>query len=259
MALLSGNATDYVGGDNACHDLVSALLGFLVPTGTILEFGGSAAPTGFLMAQGQAVSRTTYSALFAVFGTTYGVGDGSTTFNLPDKRGRVSIGAGTGSGLTNRVLGVTGGEETHALVTAELASHTHGMAHTHTMGNHTHGVDHYHNWNAQGSHNHSDGGHSHTVSGTYIGYTPGGSGAYSASGSTGIQGTSNNGCGLGAAATPAGNTVYASQTNAAWANSGGPSTNTTDAASTSTTGAAGSGTGHNNMQPFLVTNFMIKT
>lgn len=58
----------------------------LVPAGTILPFGGSKAPTGYLLCDGAAVSRTTYSALFTVIGITYGAGDGSTTFNLPNAK-----------------------------------------------------------------------------------------------------------------------------------------------------------------------------
>ena len=64
--------------------LQTAIAPSLIPTGTILSFGGETAPNGFLLCNGQAVSRTTYSALFAVTGTTFGVGDGSTTFNLPN-------------------------------------------------------------------------------------------------------------------------------------------------------------------------------
>lgn len=64
-------------------------------TGMFFAFGGSAAPTGFLLCDGSAVSRTTYAALYAVIGTAYGVGDGATTFNLPDFRDRTLIGAGT--------------------------------------------------------------------------------------------------------------------------------------------------------------------
>lgn len=79
--------------------------GSLMPTGTVLAFAGSAAPTGYLACDGSAVSRTTYSALFAVISTTWGVGDGVTTFNVPDLRGRQLIGAGTGAGLTARTLG----------------------------------------------------------------------------------------------------------------------------------------------------------
>lgn len=62
------------------------------PTGTIQAYAGSTAPAGYLVADGSAVSRTTYAALFAVIGTTYGAGDGSTTFNLPDLRGRAAVG-----------------------------------------------------------------------------------------------------------------------------------------------------------------------
>ena len=60
----------------------------------------------------QAVSRSTYSALFSAIGTTYGTGDGSSTFNLPDLQGRTAIGSGSGSGLSARSLGATGGFET---------------------------------------------------------------------------------------------------------------------------------------------------
>ncbi len=96
--------------------------------GAVRDFAGSVVPAGYLECSGQAVSRTVYAGLFAVIGTTYGVGDGSTTFNLPDTRGRVAIDDGTGSGLTARTLGQTGGEETHTLSTAELAAHTHGVS-----------------------------------------------------------------------------------------------------------------------------------
>lgn len=65
------------------------------PAATIAAYAASAAPTGWLMCDGAAVSRTTYAALFALIGTTYGAGDGSTTFNLPDLQGRVPVGKGT--------------------------------------------------------------------------------------------------------------------------------------------------------------------
>ena len=67
------------------------------PVGVILPFGGTTAPSGYLMCTGQAVSRTTYAALFAVIGTSFGSGDGSTTFNVPDLRGEFLRGAGTNS------------------------------------------------------------------------------------------------------------------------------------------------------------------
>lgn len=72
--------------------------GASVPTGTITSFGGSSAPTGWLLCDGSAVSRTVYAALFAIIGTAYGVGDGSTTFGLPDLRGRVAVGFAASGG-----------------------------------------------------------------------------------------------------------------------------------------------------------------
>ena len=73
---------------------VDALILAANPTGTIIPYAGSTAPSGFLLCDGSAVSRTTYSALFAVIGTTYGEGDGNSTFNLPDLTDRVLQGAG---------------------------------------------------------------------------------------------------------------------------------------------------------------------
>jgi len=99
-----------------------------VITGEIKLWGTASAPSGYLECDGSAVSRTTYAALFAVIGTTFGVGDGSTTFNLPNLKGRVPVGRGTGSGLTARTLAATGGEETHVLTDAEMPSHTHTVA-----------------------------------------------------------------------------------------------------------------------------------
>lgn len=95
--------------------------------GEIKAYGGSTAPTGWLLCQGQAVSRSTYATLFSVIGTTYGSGDGSTTFNVPDFRGRVPIGSGTGTATdaTAHSLGSTGGAETHTLKINEMPSHNH--------------------------------------------------------------------------------------------------------------------------------------
>lgn len=73
------------------------------------------------------MSRSTYAALFNEIGTTYGAGNGTTTFNLPDGRGRALIGAGTGTGLTARALGENGGAETHQLATGEMPSHRHRL------------------------------------------------------------------------------------------------------------------------------------
>lgn len=95
----------------------------IIIPGTILPYGVSGAispTTGYLTCNGAAVSRTTYSALFAAIATTWGVGDGATTFNVPDLRGRALIGDGTGTGLSARSAGQTMGTERHVLVNNEL-------------------------------------------------------------------------------------------------------------------------------------------
>jgi len=91
------------------------------------------APAGWLTCDGSAVSRTTFANLFSVIGTTYGAGDGSTTFNVPEMRGRNPMGAGSGPGLSTRSLGQTGGEERHSLTISTTPSHTH-TALTRTSG-----------------------------------------------------------------------------------------------------------------------------
>lgn len=108
-----------------------------VAPGLIFDYAGAAAPSGYLLCDGSAVSRTTYAGLFSAIGTTWGAGNGTTTFNVPDLRGRAAIGAGTGSGLTARTVGTQNiGEETHVLTVGELAAHNHGVndpTHVHTV------------------------------------------------------------------------------------------------------------------------------
>ena len=110
---------------------------YIMPTGAVLPYAGSSAPTGFLLCYGQAISRSTYADLFSAISTTYGTGDGSSTFNLPDLRGRVVAGqddmGGSSAdrltdqtgGLNGDTLGDTGGSETHTLTTAQMPAHTH--------------------------------------------------------------------------------------------------------------------------------------
>ena len=90
--------------------------------------------TRCLPCDGGAYSRTTYAALFAAIGTKFGVGDGSTTFNVPDGRGRVLIGVGTGASLTARVMGANGGSETHQLQATEMPSHRHLLSGNNASG-----------------------------------------------------------------------------------------------------------------------------
>lgn len=129
-----------VDGNVTLAKLAAAVQALLVPTATVSPFAGTSEPTGWLFCYGQAISRTTYAALFAAIGTTYGVGDGSTTFNLPDLRGRVVAGqddmggtsanrlTGLSGGVNGDVLGGTGGAESHVLTEAQLAAHRHFIA-----------------------------------------------------------------------------------------------------------------------------------
>lgn len=145
----SGNALkQYVGGawvavlaDGAISSakLATSVQQALAPAGSVMAYAGSSAPSGWLLCAGQEVSRTTYSALDAVIGTTYGAytngsgGVGTTHFRLPDLRGRVAAGkddmGGTAASRLTTIAGTTlgtgGGSETHTLTTAQLPAHQH--------------------------------------------------------------------------------------------------------------------------------------
>lgn len=90
--------------------------------GEIRLWTKAAAPSDWQLCDGSAISRTTYANLFAIIGTTFGIGDGSTTFNIPDYRGSFPIGVGS-----SYVLAATGGAATHTLTTAEIPGHTHSI------------------------------------------------------------------------------------------------------------------------------------
>lgn len=97
----------------------------LCPPGVVMDYAGETEPPGWLFCDGRAIIRDSYPELFAAIGTTYGGGNGTTTFNLPDKRGRVSVGKSADSEFNT--LGKTGGAKTHTLTTAQLPSHSHGV------------------------------------------------------------------------------------------------------------------------------------
>ena len=84
-------------------DLIDASINSSMPIGALLDYAGAVAPSGWILCDGRTISRTTYSGLFAVIGITFGAGDGSTTFAVPDCRGRITVGVGTGNdGTTSR-------------------------------------------------------------------------------------------------------------------------------------------------------------
>ena len=168
------------------------------PAGVITQYGGSSAPTGWLLCQGQAISRTNslYTRLFTAISTTYGAGDGTTTFNVPNLQGRIPVGRDS-TQTEFDALAETGGSKTSTLITANLPSHQHGVGtivpntiadHLHgvgtivpnTIADHLHGVgtilpntiaDHLHAFGTLatantdlGSHNHTQNAHTHTAS-----------------------------------------------------------------------------------------------
>lgn len=184
---------------------VQALIAVTTPTGAVMAYAGAAAPTGWLLADGSAVNRTTYSTLFAAIGTAYGAGDGSTTFNVPNLLGRVPVGKNAGTFAT---LGGTGGEETHVLSAAEMPVHSHSLpSQTGVEGSsHVHGI---------------------TMSSVVLNFAAGAS-------------------------------VLTVMTN-----TGGVDTNTESANHahniTGPSGNAGSGSAHNNLQPYQVFNYIVKT
>jgi microcystin-dependent protein len=118
--------------------IAAAAIALLNPSGQVTAYAGTAAPTGWLLCDGSTISRTTYAALFTAIGTTYGPGDTTTTFEIPDLRGRVIAGqddmggtsanrlvAAVAQSLNGDTLGATGGAETHTLTVAESAAHDH--------------------------------------------------------------------------------------------------------------------------------------
>lgn len=236
------NANVNVNGVVDCSDLlVNSMV--LVPTGTVVSFIKTSAPSGWLICDGTAYSRTFYNKLFSVIGTTFGGDVG--TFNVPDLRGRTIIGIGTGVGLTTRNLGDTGGEESHTLTLSEIPSHSH-TGNTSTVSSHTH----------TGTTD-SAGSHSHTYNDAYFAENGG-----NQIGGNSVFGTNSE--------TDADNEFRWRTANGSWSYS--PEDLNTSTASahthTFTTGSAGGhshtitaegGNGtHNNMQPYITLSYIIK-
>lgn len=210
----------------------------MCPPGVMMPYAGSSAPSGWLMAAGQAISRTTYAALFAAIGTVYGAGDGSTTFNVPDLRGRAIFGrddmggsaanriTNAVSGITGTTLGATGGNQ-------NLAAHTHTVTdpgHTHTL---------------------TDPGHNHTL--TDPGHSHGPSTGTSFWGNGGTTGSGQpTGGGFGYTGT----TTALSTTGVTIASS---TTGITNASNTTGISVASTGTGASaNVPPAIIMNYIIK-
>jgi microcystin-dependent protein len=188
-----------------------------LPAGTIVQWPGASAPANWLICDGAAVSRTEYASLFAAIGVQYGAGNGTTTFNLPNLKGRVAVGFDSSQSEFD-TLGETGGAKTHTLTTSQIPSHTHSFSGTTS----------------------TDGSHQHTA----------------ARGGTAAQVLTQ---------TAAGDGSVANRWHLADGSSGGVGILGTLAAGShthtysGTTGSNGSGEAHNNLQPYLVLNYIIKT
>lgn len=183
--------------------------GIFVPIGAIMQYGGSSAPTNWLLCDGTPVSRTTYSSLFSAIGTAYGAGDGSTTFALPNLKGKVPVGYDS-TQTEFDALGETGGAKTHTLTSSELAAHNHGPGTlgTNTTGDHFHGVTDVFR----------------TVNATPMGYT--------GTATTGYQ-----------------------YDFGAFTSTDGDHSHTVTTGTTANTGGGGA---HNNLQPYVVFNYIIR-
>ena len=195
------------------------------PPGSVQMFAGPTPPAGWLICDGRAVGRTQYPSLFSVIGTSYGAGDTTSTFNLPNMKGRVPVGVDAADASWN-VLGEAGGEKAHKLVAAELPAHAHSIAHAHAVNINTGGesTQHYHTAGAGKNFFRSPGG---------VGLEPGASGYVT----------------VETLATTAYNNVDHHH------NVSG----NTAGSNTANSGNTGSNGAHNILQPYLALNYIIKS
>jgi Microcystin-dependent protein len=227
--------------------------------GMIIQYAGEYAPKGFFICDGREVSRETYEDLFKIIGTTYGSGDGSKTFNIPNLKGRVPVGLDKNDN-DFKMLGNTGGEKEHQLKIDEIPSHNHKATTViESAGSHIH--------EATSS---SNGSHSHTVSGTANSAGSHGHSTYYLTDLTNNKGDSRR---RGVESANSGNSadnVIAggshSHTVSGTTNSVSSHTHTITVKSggshihgaTTNVENTGGGKAHNNLQPYIVLNYIIK-
>lgn len=112
--------------DNGLWKTLNVKVTDTLPVGTIIPYAGATIPSNYMKCEGQELSRIEYDILFSAIGTTYGAGNGTTTFNLPNLKGRVITGIDSND-TDFDVLGETGGEKTHTLTVGEMPSHNHDI------------------------------------------------------------------------------------------------------------------------------------
>ena len=254
-----------------------------IPIGTIMQYAGFAAPQGYLLCEGQALSKTDYAELYAIIGNYFGGTE--TEFYLPDLRERVPV--GKNSAKTDYALGETGGTATVTLTIEQMPSHTHIQnSHNHTQSAHNHGLNsHTHSIPA---HSHGLNNHTHSFSattsntelkGTFKAYNL----AYSTLSASGIvsvsTGETSNYTGnssnsrsngvfsinashnhtvSGTTGAASGNTANSSALTSGAASGNTASVTATNNATTATNQETGGGNAHNNMQLYIVLNYIIK-
>ena len=228
------------------------------PTGSVIAFAGSSAPTDWLLCFGQAVSRTTYASLFAIVSTTYGAGDGTTTFNLPDLRGRTVAGIDNMGGIDAGRLdianssGTVVGTQYVTLTSAQSGVPAH--SHANTLSSNT---------VASSSHRHEFGfsllDNAYAATGTVAGMGSAGmAGAYRYS--TGQwQGGVANGTLTDTRRDATSVSTGQSARMSSFGDTETPSANTTVGISNANNTATDASQAHNNMQPTMVLNYIIKS
>lgn len=215
----------------------------LVPIGGTIMWSGTSDPAGgqWFICDGRTLSTSLYADLFAVCSTAWNTGGEPVgTFRIPDMRSRVPVGAGMGTGLTNRVLSSEFGEESHDLGISEMPSH----AHTASGGNHSHPIS------GGGAHSHtgSVGGGNHVHGSVITGVSSSFSLVASGSGTNMVSNTTAS-FGNSGATTPSMTVTV---------DSGGSDPTITPVSAVNTIANTGGGLSHNNMQPSLAINFILR-
>jgi microcystin-dependent protein len=210
------------------------------PAGSIMAWGALTAPTNWLLCDGSVVLRASWPSLYNAIGTQYNTGgETGLQFRLPNLQGRVAVGRDS-TQTEFDTLGEVGGAKTHTLTTAEMPSHTHIQdAHNHTQNSHNH---------TQDSHNHSQNSHVHDIRGGYVSPT---------NNSGFISTPTASGGAYGFTYSTTEDTQPTTATNNA-TTATNQATTATNIATTATNQNTGGGEAHNNLQPYIVLNYIIK-